>query len=375
MPHDSRRLHFGFLVLFFVINLIIIFYIWWLGSNYSLTSPDLAGKLVALGKLSGFLAAYVILVQITLVGRLPWIEHAFGHDRMNKIHRWIGYSIGIFFLAHPLLLIFGFSSQIHVSFWEQFLSFLVNRQNVTLAFLGFLLFLVIIAISIPIIKKKLQYESWYFTHLLVYLAIFLIFGHQIVASDIARTPWILTYWYALNWTVWLTLFSYRFLCPLYRANKYKFVIDKVISETPDVNSVYITGKNIDQFRFNSGQFANLYFLQKGMWSAHPFSFSDGPNGKYLRFSIKGSGDFTSQILKLKPGTRVLIDGPLGVFTEEFSKRNKFLFIAGGIGITPLRALLNPLTEKRKNVVLLYACRTESDIAFRREIEALPITYR
>jgi predicted ferric reductase len=195
-----------------------------------------------------------------------------------------------------------------------------------------------------------------------------------VASDIAGTEWISLYWYAFNGIIWFTLFFFRFVRPIYRAVTYKFVIDKIVPETPDVNSVYITGKNIDRFHFLPGQFANLYFLQKRLWSSHPFSFSEGPNGKYLRFSIKGSGDFTTQISKLKPGTRVIIDGPLGAFTEEFSKRDKYLLIAGGIGITPLRALLHPLSEKHQDVILLYACRTEADIAFRQEIEMTHCRY-
>ena len=370
MPNDSRRLHFALLVLFFIFNLFAILYIWWSGSSYVFQDPTLPRILIAFGKLTGFLAAYVILIQITLVGRLPWIERSFGHDRMNRLHRWIGYSIGIFFLSHPLLLTLGFSMQREISIGEQFLNFLVNWEDVDLAFLGFLLFIIIIIISIPIIKRKLQYESWYFAHLLVYPAIALAFGHQIHAGDIDGEKWTLVYWYTLNGIVWVTLFYCRFVRPLYHAFKYRFVIDKIVPETPDVNSVYITGKNIDQFHFLPGQFANLYFFQKDLWSAHPFSFSEGPNGKYLRFSIKGSGDFTKRISELKPGTRAMIDGPLGVFTEEFSKRDKYLLIAGGIGITPLRALLDSLCKHDKEAILLYAVRTEADIAFRKELELM-----
>lgn len=141
-------------------------------------------------------------------------------------------------------------------------------------------------------------------------------------------------------------------------------------EAPDIFSVYLKGKNLGQYKFHPGQFANLTFLQKGMWFTHPFSFSSAPNGNFLRFSIKTSGDFTDKIGQIKPNTKVIIDGPLGIFTLNSAKKNKFLFLAGGIGITPLLALAEQLNEQKADVILLYGCKTEKDTAFKQELSAL-----
>ena len=107
-----------------------------------------------------------------------------------------------------------------------------------------------------------------------------------------------------------------------------------------------------------------------MWYTHPFSFSAAYNGKFIRFTIKSLGDYTTKIRDIKIGTRIIIDGPLGLFVEKRATRDKFLFIAGGIGITPLRAMIESLATQKKDIVLMCGSRTEKDIAFRNEFEAL-----
>ena len=148
-------------------------------------------------------------------------------------------------------------------------------------------------------------------------------------------------------------------------------MDRVVRETDDVVSVYIRGRNLSCFRFAGGQFMILRFLAKGFWwQAHPFSLSCPPNGDYLRVSIKNSGDFTAKVPNLQPGTRVLIDGPHGIFTSRRSAKNKVLLIAGGIGITPLRSMANDLAVGGKNVVLLYGNRRHKDVVFQSEFDPL-----
>jgi predicted ferric reductase len=107
-------------------------------------------------------------------------------------------------------------------------------------------------------------------------------------------------------------------------------------------------------------------MQKNMWFHHPFSYSDSYNGKSVRFSIKASGDFTSKINNLKIETKVWIDGPLGTFTLKKAIKNKYLFIAGGIGITPILSMIKSVEEK-DSAVLLYSNKTQKDSVFTEEI--------
>jgi len=158
--------------------------------------------------------------------------------------------------------------------------------------------------------------------------------------------------------------------PIYRFARHRFRIDKIVSESDDVLSVYLTGRHLDRFTFRPGQYANVAFLSKGLWAPHPFSFSAAPNGRFLRLSIKAVGDFTRRIHELRPGAFVLIEGPLGAFTAMRSTSEKYLMVAGGIGITPIRALIESLVDAHRDVVLLYAVKTAKDLVFASELRAL-----
>ena len=160
--------------------------------------------------------------------------------------------------------------------------------------------------------------------------------------------------------------------PIVRCARHRFRIDRIVTESGDVTSVYLTGRQLDRFMFRPGQYANVVFLSKGCWSPHPFSFSAAPNGQFLRVSIKAAGDFTDRIRELTPGTLTLLEGPLGAFTAA-EPRDKYLMVAGGIGITPIRALIESLAEAGRDIVLVYAVRTANDLVFASELRALTRT--
>ncbi len=351
-----------------LVNIALIMYFWWTGSSFLFVDADTSSVAIAFGKLFGLFAQVTILLQLVLIGKISWIEQLFGHDKMNKIHRWLGYSVAFFFLFHPLFLVYGYAQQAHVGMTAQFIRFLSSWEDILGACVGFMIFVAIILVSLPPIRRKLKYEYWYFTHLSVYLAIGLVFSHQIATGPVARGAG-LAYWLILNFAVGGVYVAYRFIRPLYVFNKHRFYVDKIVSESDDVYSVYIKGRELASFTFQAGQFANYTFLQKGLWYTHPFSFSVAPNGEYIRFTAKALGDFTKRIPQIKPGTYVIVDGPLGVFTEKKSHREKYLFIAGGIGITPIRALAESLSDKpSSDMVLLYGNRSVKDTVFKEELD-------
>jgi len=99
-----------------------------------------------------------------------------------------------------------------------------------------------------------------------------------------------------------------------------------------------------------------------------------PKDNLIRVTIKNVGDFTSEIATLKTGTPILLDGPLGTFTSKQATKNKYLFIAGGVGITPIRALIEELAPQKKDIVLLYSSKTQ-DIILKKELDGLAKQYR
>jgi len=129
--------------------------------------------------------------------------------------------------------------------------------------------------------------------------------------------------------------------------------------------------NLAAFQFEPGQFAIWRFLDaRRWWEAHPFSLSATPNDEYLRLTVKRDGDFGRHVGSIRAGTPVLVEGPFGRFTRASCTRPKALLIAGGIGITPIRALAEDLAGDGVDVCLLYRCSHESDVAFRHELTDL-----
>ncbi len=105
------------------------------------------------------------------------------------------------------------------------------------------------------------------------------------------------------------------------------------------------------------------------WQAHPFTLSARPRPPFLRLTVKGLGDFSSALAHLRPGTRVLIEGPYGSFTSHARRRRKVLLIAGGIGVTAVRALLEDLPTSTEPMVVLRAS-SEADLVLAHEVHEL-----
>lgn len=355
---------------FLAANVICILAFWWEGSQSSLLR-DGVGALIAFGRLAGLFAAFLILLQFYTIGRSPWLERTYGLDTLSRFHHQTGQWGMLLLLLHPILIVFGYGAASGTGFAGQFLS-LLSQWEVLLAGVALILFVLVVASSIVIARRRLTYELWYGVHLVVYVAIVLAFFHQVqLGGTVTGSDLFYGYWLALYFFVLFQHLAYRFLRPLVLLHRHAFFISRVAREVQQVVSLYITGKNMNTFPIQEGQFMILRFLAKGFrWQAHPFSLSMVPDGRHLRVSIKELGDFTRKVPTLEPGTRVLIDGPYGVFTADRASSEKILCIAGGIGITPIRPLLERFVGQGKDAVLLYGNRTEGDIVFRGELDAL-----
>jgi predicted ferric reductase len=327
-------------------------------------------KEIALGRLAGLLAGSAVLLQLILVSRPLWLEPAVGCDRLFRLHRLLGFVIGPLFLLHPSLLVVGGARRHHVSLAQQFMDLAANWPHVWLASVAVLLIIPAVVVSLPTIRKRLTHEAWHLPHLTMYFAVVLASLHQVNGTDLSSRPWISGYWVVLHCLVYAGFVGRRIGRPLLSFARHRFRIDRIVAESDDVTSVYLTGRHLDRFAFRPGQYVNVAFLSKGLWTPHPFSFSAAPNGRLIRMSIKAVGDFTRRARELRPGTHAVLEGPLGAFTVRASTRQKLLMVAGGIGITPIRALMESMASTRRDVVLLYAARTAKDLVFASELRAL-----
>lgn len=354
--------------LILAINIAVVLYFWWQGNN-ALIGSNIAETMISFGRLTGLLMVLMVLAQFVFMSRAPWVEQAFGFDKLAKVHKWNGYALFIFLISHPFLITYGYALNSGVTYFEQYQDLAQNYHDVFQAIVAYFLYIAVIIISIAIVRRRLKYETWYFAHLFVYLATALSFGHQLaVGQDLSHGGIFYYYWLGLYALVFGLFVVYRFCRPIYNFYKHRFFVSRIVRETHDVVSVYIGGRDIDKFIVKGGQFMIVRFLTKGLiFQAHPFSFSMMPKNGEIRISVKDSGDFTHDIDKIPLGTPVMIDGPHGIFTEKLAQKEKFLFVAGGIGITPIRAILESIGG-RADAILLYANKTERDIALLSELE-------
>ena len=332
----------------------------------SLRAPG--GLATAAGRLTGLAAAYAMVVVVVLVARFGPLERAVGQDRLVRWHRLLG-PWPLYLLAlHGSLITIGYAQAAHDGVLHQFGQLLLTYPGVLAATVGGALLIAAGVSSYRLARRRMAYETWWSVHLYTYLALFLSFSHQVdtgasfVGHPAARA------WWTLLWigTLTLVLVS-RVGVPLWRSLRHRLVVAGVTPEGPDTYSVLIRGRRLDRLPVAGGQFLQWRFLRRGMWwQAHPYSISAAPRGSHLRITAKILGDHSAALARLRPGTRVAIEGPYGVFTADARHGDRVLLVGAGVGITPVRALLEELPEDADVVVVLRGSVPE-DLVLRDEV--------
>lgn len=332
----------------------------------------IGGIFTAIGQLAGLYGAYLALLQLVLMSRSPWLDQVFGMDRLAWAHRWFGFATVWLIGAHGLFIVAGYSLGDGSTFFGELWTILTTYAWVLPATIGFAIFVAIGVTSVRAARRSLSYESWYLLHLLAYAAIALGFLHQIlVGADFIHDPLARYYWWALYLGAAATILAFRVGAPIALNLRHGLRVARVVREGPGLTSIYVTGRHLDTLAVRSGQYFIWRFLSgSGWWHGHPFSLSSAPNGEWLRITVKALGDGTRAMQRLPVGTRVLVEGPYGVMTGARRTRRKVVMIAGGIGIAPLRALMEALPANPGELTLVYRAREPKHVVFREELDAL-----
>jgi predicted ferric reductase len=331
-----------------------------------------SGIFTAAGEISALYGTYLVLIQLILMSRSPWLDQVFGQDRITDAHRWVGFGAIWLLVAHAVLTTVGYAMGIGTSPVDEFFTLLTTYPYVLWSAVALLLFFAVGISSVRAVRRKASYETWYAIHLYTYLAIALGFLHQLfVGVDFTTDQVASLFWIALYVISFGTLAVFRFGQPIAMTWRHRFRVANVVEEAPGVASLYLGGRELDQLPVRAGQWFRLRFMtSQGWFRAHPFSISAAPNGKYLRFTIKELGDYTKVLQRIPVGTGVFLEGPYGAFTGAARTKARVLLVAGGIGITPLRALLEELPASRGNLTLIYRASGPEEVVFRREIDEL-----
>jgi predicted ferric reductase len=329
------------------------------------------GQATFLGSLTGMVGTYLALIMVLLVSRIPFVERVLGHDGLLHWHRRLAPWPISLLATHALFITVGYAQAARSGIWHQVGVLLSSYPDVLIATLGLGLMCLAGVISIRAVRSRLRRETWWTVHLVMYLALALSFAHVLVLGPaFVGHPLTQAVW----WVVWLAtaglVLGYRIGLPVLRTLRHQIQVEEVRPEGPGVVSVICSGRRLDRLAVSGGQFFCWRFLAPGVWwQAHPYSLSALPQPPYLRLTVKGLGDHSASLAQLQPGTRVMVEGPYGTFTRDALQQRRAVLIAGGIGVTALRALLEDLPARSQPVVILRATRPQ-DLVLSPEVRQL-----
>jgi predicted ferric reductase len=340
-------------------------------SAQSVTSiSSLPGVVTAVGRVAGLLAGYAMAVTVALSARIGPLERAIGQDRLLRWHRRLGPWGLYLLLAHVVLITVGYAGLARTGVLAQLWELILTYQGMLGATVATLLLFLAGITSYKRARRRFRYETWWSIHLYTYLALLFAFAHQVDnGASFAGHP-LATIWWTTLWLGLLVAVVYwRFTVPVIRSLRHRIRVAEVVRENDDVVSIVLEGRRLDRLPVAGGQFFQWRFLTRGAWwEAHPFSLSHVPHRDRMRITVKNLGDHSAELAAMPMGTPVFIEGPYGRFTADAAVNPKVLLIGAGVGVTPLRSILQDLDEHADVAVLLRA-RTHGDLVLADEIAA------
>jgi ferredoxin-NADP reductase/DMSO/TMAO reductase YedYZ heme-binding membrane subunit len=329
--------------------------------------------LTSIGRMTGLVGSDLMLIQVLLMARIPLVEKSYGQDELTQRHRRVGcWSLSLMGV-HIVAITLGYATTTPGGLWTTFVDFVVNYPGMLLAVAGTVALVGSVITSIRAARAWLRYESWHLLHLYAYLGLGLVLPHQLwTGRDFLTSTVAMVFW----WTLWavaaLSVLIWRVGYPLWCSLvRHQLVVQEVRAENDRVTTVVMRGRMLERLPVRAGQFLQWRFLDgPGFTRAHPYSLSAAPDGQTLRITVAHLGEGSARLANLRPGTRVLFEGPYGRLHGGVRTRRKVLLMASGIGITPMRALLEELDQRPGEVTLVYRAGSEQDRILTDEVTTL-----
>ena len=311
------------------------------GGAATVSLHDVGSLFTAAGIITGLAATDLLLVMLVLAARVPLIDRTFGHDRALTAHRRIGKPALYLLLAHAVLLTIGYGISDRTGPIAETVTLLTSGRDMLLAYLGLALLIGVVITSLTAVRRRFAYEAWHLLHLISYVGIAIAVPHELgQGAVLAHGSLERLYWIALYVVAFGAMAVYRFIRPVVVSLRHRFRVVAVERVAEDVVSIHLAGHEIDRLGAEGGQFAIWRFWSRDTWfHAHPVSFSTAPTGSTLRLTVRALGAGTARLADLLPGTFVSLQGPYGLFTDRARTAPYLSVVTAGIGITPVRSLL------------------------------------
>jgi predicted ferric reductase len=351
---------------------LVVVALWLSGRGLQSLSGPAPDLLTSLGRVTGLVAADLLLIQVLLMARVPMIERSYGQDELARRHRLVGFWSFNLLLAHIVLITLGYAGSGHTSFLHELWNLVTTYGGMLLAAASVAALTVVVVTSVRAARRALRYESWHLLHLYAYVGVGLSVPHEIwTGADFQTSAVARAYWWGSYATAAGAVVVFRLGVPLWRSLRHGITVSKVVRESRDVVTVHMRGRGLHRLPVHAGQFFIWRFLDGPGWSrGNPYSLSAAPRRDHVQITAKDAGDGSSRLARLTAGTRVLIEGPYGRLTAEQRERSKVVMLACGIGVTPMKALLEDMDYAPGDATLIYRARSEPDVVFRRDLDLL-----
>jgi len=353
-------------------SLVIVTALWLSGGGVPALSASPAESVTSVARLSGLLASDLLLIQVFLMARVPLIERTYGQDELARRHRWVGFWSFNLLVLHIALISVGYSLTARTDVVSTLRDLIASYPGVLLAVAGAGALSLVTVSSIRAARRAIRYESWHLLHLYAYLGVGLALPHQLwTGRDFVNSPWATVYWWTAYAVAAGAVLSFRLGLPAWRTLRHGITVTAVTRESHDVITVHLGGRGLHRLRASAGQYFIWRFLDGPGWSrGHPYSLSAAPLPDRVRITAKGVGPDSTRLAALRPGTWVFVEGPYGRLTPARSTGARVALFACGIGITPIRALLEELPFGFGEAVLVHRAHSAEDLTFRAEIDEL-----
>jgi predicted ferric reductase len=316
----------------------------------------------------GFAGMAIMGMQFLITARFRHINAPYGMDIMYYFHRQISWVALVLVVAHPII-IFGERPEM-----LPLLNVFEAPWRARFAVASTVALLALVATSVWRKLLRLQYEVWRVLHgALAVLAVGLGMAHAVMWGNYIGTPWKAAFWIALT-AFWIGALAYVRLGKPVLMLRRPYRVTAVRPERGSAWTLALEPEGHTGFRFQPGQFAWL-----SLWNGpfgmreHPFSFSSSAERQgEVTMTIRELGDFTATVKDVRPGQRAYLDGPYGAFSVDRHRSPGYVFIAGGVGITPVIGMLRTLADRGNDqpLLLIYANMAWEDVIFREELDEL-----
>lgn len=290
---------------------------------------------------TGMVGLSLLVVVFALPSRIPSLLYGFGVETVLRSHRFIAVSAVVAVLAHLVLALAGGVQGVAL------LDLRAAPPRVWAATTSTVALLLLVGLAARRRLRRPRFEGWRLLHLilaavvLVAAALHVYWLQNLITRPLTRG------WFVLLGTFTVVVAARRWLWTPVRMRRRSYVVESVEPAAGNAVTLRVRAQGHHGVQFSPGQFAWLKIgTSPFVFEEHPFTISSTAERPELKeFTIKALGDFSELVPALRPGRTVFLDGPYGSFTTDKLATSGYVFVAGGVGVTPALSMLRTLADR------------------------------